>query len=219
MIATSCAVALVPAVVSAQVIPYAGYTNGCFGMSCVPPSTATFSNAILAGLTYENAGFGGNTLGGFAAIGNVANGVGGMELDNLGAFYLSSSSNAYAGSIFNLAVTFTLPGMVGANYGATLTGSVNANQGGVFIDFDNTPQTFAYVGATTTGTLTFWVNDVSIIAPTAGATAGIAMSGNLLLTEDSGTGGQITPEPATFALMLPGLLGVLGVVRRRRSTV
>jgi len=215
----SCAVAVAPGTVLAQSVPYAGYTNGCFGASCTPGTGSVFASAMLGGLTYQNANFGGTTLAGFAAIGNVQHGLGGQETDNLGAFYLDSSPFDYNGSMFHLAVTFTLPGSVNAHYTANLSGMVSSNKGGVFIDFDNTPQSFAWVGASTTGTLTLSVNDASIIAPTGTGITGIQLSGNLIISQQGGGpgGGSVTPEPATLALIAPGLLGVFGVLRRRRS--
>jgi hypothetical protein len=215
----SCAVAVAPSTVFAQSVPYAGYTNGCFGAACTPGTADVFTTAMLGGLTYQNADFGGTTIAGFAAIGNVQHGLGTMEVDNLGALYLDSSVFDYNGSMFHLAVTFTLPGSVNAMYTANLSGKVSSNQGGVFLDFDNTAQTFAWVGTTTTGTLALSVNDASIIAPTGTGITAIQLSGNLFITQQGGGpgGGSITPEPATLALLAPGLLGVVGVLRRRRS--
>jgi hypothetical protein len=197
-----------PTTGSAQIVNYAGYTGGCFGV-CTPSASSTFTNATIGGLTYENAMFDGQTLAGFAGIGNLANGVGGIELDNLGAFYLKNSGFTYTGGVFHLAVQFSAPGNANPVYVANLTGQVADRQGGVFIDFDNTPQMFTYSG----GTYSLSVNDVSIIAPTGSGTTGIALSGNLTATASA------TPEPGTYILMATGLVGVLGMTRRRQTKV
>ena len=90
-LALAIAAVAAPSTGSAQSVNYAGYTGGCFGV-CTPTASTVFANATYGGLTYENASFSGTTIAGFAAIGNAANGVGGMELDNLGAFYRNSDN-------------------------------------------------------------------------------------------------------------------------------
>ena len=103
-------------------------------------------------------------------------------------------------------------GINGSNtqtFTAVLTGSVSANnQGGVFLDFNNTPTLFTFNNGTSSGSFSFNVNDVSVIA---GGT--IALSGNI-------TGGQQTtiPEPATLLLLGTGLTGIAAGVRRRRKS-
>jgi hypothetical protein len=201
--------------VRADEVSLAGYTNGCFGM-CNPPNTSAQQTATLLGLTYNNSTFSGTTSNGFLAIGNTGLPPGSQNIDNLGSFTLSGAAANYNGNAFTLRVTFTLPpGINGSNtttFTALLTGSVTStDQGGVFIDFDNTPQTFTYSfvngqGQTVTGSFNFNVNDVSVIA---GGT--VAVSGNITGAQQSSV-----PEPTTMLLLGSGLAGVAGFARKRR---
>jgi hypothetical protein len=194
----------------AQMIAYAGYTNGAFDN--LAPNTSGFQSSVLGGLTYENSTFSGNTLGGSASIGNAVNPLGSQDVDNLGAFYLTAMPFTYGGHTFSLRVSFTLPGSANFVYWADLTGQVSANAGGVFIDFDNSPQVMPYTSGDATGMLSLAVNDVDINSPMAGQTHAIALSGRLTATQ------AVVPEPATVGLMATGLVAMLGFGARRRRT-
>src|SRR6185503_18570628 len=156
----------------ADEVTVAGYTNGCFG-PCAPPNFSGQQTASILGLTWNNSTFNGTSSGGFLALGNAGTSPGTQNVNNLGSFQLTGSPADYNGQPFTLRTTFTVPtGIAGSNsttYSATLVGSVTAvGQGGVFIDFDNTPQTFTFsfvngLGQTVNGSFSLNVNDVSVI--------------------------------------------------------
>jgi len=198
-VATGALLALGPGAASAVETTFVGSATGCFGLNCVPPGSV-----VLSGLTYLNSTFNVTTAGGFVSIGNVP---GTPNVDNLGSFSLSGTPFTYNGSHFDLLVSFTAPPGVSPTsvlIKDTLTGQViSSDNGGVFIDFDNTPKHFTFGGG---GSFDFFVNDVSV---TAGGT--VSVSGSII--------SQVAqvPEPETYALFLAGL-GAVGFMARRRKS-
>ncbi len=190
-------------VASAQDINFQGSTDGCFGMACTPVSGTT----SLGGLTFRDSTFNVMSADGFASIGNapaVSN------VDNLGSFTLTGTAFNYNPGRFELTVNFTAPSGTTPNpsvFTSLLSGIVRStDNGGVFVNFNNTPRNFTYGSGANAGTFTFFVNDTSLVA-----------GGTVAVTGVINTQVSAIPEPETYALMMAGLAAVGFMSRRRKK--
>ena len=188
-------------IASADEVRLVGSTQGQF-------NAQAFANTnSLLNLTYNNSTFDNTTVGGALDFGGDP--IPGANFNNLGSFSLGNINNVYNGNSFKLRVTFTAPSTIVGGNQATFTdvisGTVSGGVGGVFIDFDNTPQTFVFSNANATGSFTFFINDLSI-SPSSVA----SLTGHV-------TGSQrAVPEVSSLAGVLSGMLGLFGFIRRRK---
>jgi len=197
---------------------YSGFTNGCFGVACVPTVGNVFQSSSLFGLTYENSIFNGIAFNGQSSVGQNANAMATMDVDNFGAFYLSNQPALYTGQVFRLMISFLTPGTgTGAVQTATLNGQIVANDAGFFnLVWQNPTVT---IPLTAGGPATITLNNIAINPPGAGSTCPGGSPAGINCLSLSGTL-TLTPEPASMALVATGLFGLgLGVVRRRRKNV
>jgi hypothetical protein len=182
----------------ADEVSFAGSTSGVFSVS---------SSSTLGGLSFTGGSFSGTTLGGFAAVGGAGN--------NFGTFSLNSTNFTYSGN-FNLTLTLSLPtgatGDCGSQCGsstAVVAGKVSTTPklsgGAAVISF--TPTTFVFSNADQTGSLTLFLNNVSV-APNGPVQQ---LSGNIFADAVSNQ----VPEPASLFLLGTGLLSGGSLIRRK----
>ncbi|HSS20997.1 MAG TPA: PEP-CTERM sorting domain-containing protein [Pyrinomonadaceae bacterium] len=154
--------------------------------------------------------FGNNTF-----SGTTFQGIGALSGTNsLGTFFLDTSPTGPVNGDFVLNITFTSPtginGGQGTFFRATILGTVSStDQGGVFIDFDNTPTTFSFADAVgNSGFFSLQVPDIFV------------QSGREALLTAGLRGSQTSvPEPVSLVLLGSGLSGIAFKLRKRRKSL
>ncbi|MGI9068112.1 MAG: PEP-CTERM sorting domain-containing protein [Pyrinomonadaceae bacterium] len=169
----------------------------------------TISGFTTGASSVSQLGFAGNT----SFINTTFLGIGALSgANHLGTFSLSTAPGTLVAGTFTLNVTFTAPtginGGQGTTYTATISGSVapTANNGGVNINFDNTPVVFTFNDGTNTGSFSLAVADLFV-----------ETGQNAILTAGTTGQQQPIPEPATLLLLGSGLTGIAAKLRKRRK--
>ena len=166
-------------------IPVSGWTNACFGASCVPSTQSSLQFSTHLGLLYVNATFAASTASDMLALGGSPSLP---NIDNLGSLLLFPDAANYEGAVMDLRVRVadvivTVP--------AVLHGAVGADgSGGVVVDFDDAPHG-ATLGDGTAVAVT--VQDVSLVPG-----ANVAVGGTVT------TGAGVAPVGAVIATPVPG---------------
>ena len=204
--ATSALLALGSGAAFAVETTFLGFTNGCFGLACVPAANPAASSVVLGGLIYTNSTFNVTSAGGFAAIGSAP---GTPNVDNLGSFTLTGDPFTYSGSHFDLLASFTAPGSVSALVTDTLSGTVvGTDNGGAFIDFDNTPRHITFGSGSTAASFDFFVNDLSVTAGRSVTISGVILPTAAVPEPELGLGSGAFAVETTFLGFTNGCFGL-----------